>query len=75
MPLATGVFELDSGGFSPFELGATGRVFEVVDEDSFEGDSSLTTGFSENLSRTLGDNFNLTIKDVLDDFRRAAEAG
>jgi hypothetical protein len=73
VPLATGVFELDSGGLSPFELGATGRVFEAVDEDSFEGDSSLTTGFSANLSRTLGDKFNVMINDVFDDFRRAAE--
>lgn len=49
VPLATGVFDVDSGRLSPFELVAIGRVFEVVDEDSFEGDSSLTTGFSSNL--------------------------
>lgn len=51
VPLATGVLDVESGGLSPFELVATGRVFEVVDadEDSFEGDSSLTTGFSSNL--------------------------
>jgi hypothetical protein len=48
VPLATGVFDADSGGLSPFELAATGRVFEVVDEESFEGDSSLMTGFSAN---------------------------
>jgi hypothetical protein len=75
VPLATGVFDVDSGGLSPFELAATCRVFEVVDEESFEGDSSLTTGFSANFSRCLGDTFNLTIKAVLEDFRRAAEVG
>ena len=75
VPLATGVFDDDSGGLSPLELGATGRVFEVDDEESFDGDSSLTAGFSSNLWRILGDSFSLAIKDTLDDFRRAAEAG
>lgn len=49
VPLATGVFDVDGGGISPFELAATGRVFEVADDESFEGDSSLTTGLSANL--------------------------
>lgn len=76
VPLATGVFDVDSGGLSLFELVATGRVFEMVDEESFEGDSSLTAGFSSNLGRCLDDTFNLTIKvGLLDDFLRAAEAG
>jgi len=75
VPLATGVFDADSGGLSPFELAAIGRVFEVVDEESFEGDSSLMTGLSANLWRCLGDTFNLTIKADLELFRLAAEAG
>jgi hypothetical protein len=49
VPPATGVFDVDSGGLSLFELAAIGRVFEVVDEESFDGDSSLTTGFPSNL--------------------------
>jgi len=46
VPLATGVFDADGSGLSPFELAVTGRVVEVADDDSFDGDSSLTTGFS-----------------------------
>lgn len=76
VPLATGVFDVDSDGLLPFELVATGRVLEVVDEESFEGDSSLTMGFSEDLSKYFGGTLNLTIRvGLLDDFLRAAEAG
>ena len=81
MPLATGVLEVDSGGLSPFELAATGSVFEVDDdEESFEGDSSLIcssltwTGATSKLCRALGDNFKVMIMLALDDFRRAPEA-
>ena len=75
VPLATGVFDVDSGGLSPFELVATGRVFDVVDEESFDGESSLTMTVSSNLCRSLGDNLSLTIRELFDDFRRAAVAG
>jgi hypothetical protein len=81
VPLATGVLEVDSGGLSPFELAATGSVFEVDDdEESFEGDSSLIcssltwTGATSKLCRALGDNFKVMIMLALDDFRRAPEA-
>jgi len=59
VPVAPGVLEVESDGLSPLELVAMGRVFEVVDEDSFEGDSSLTM-VSANLLSSSGDSFNLT---------------
>jgi hypothetical protein len=50
VPFATGVFDVDFGGSSPFELPATGMAFEVVDGgSSFKGDSSFTTGLGSNL--------------------------
>jgi hypothetical protein len=70
VPLAAGVLEADSAAFSPFELAATGRVFEVADDESFEGDSSLI-GTGANFLKASGDSFNLTIKEVFVDFRRA----
>lgn len=82
VPTATGVLVVDSGGLSPFELGATGSVFETVDEDSFDGDSSLTTfssltGATANFWSCWGDIFSVTIMLTFDDFRRtpAAAAG
>ena len=72
VPLGAGVFEFDSEGFSPFELVATGRVFEVADDESFDGDSSLM-GVVSNLCRAFGDNFSVTIRFPFDDFRRAPE--
>jgi hypothetical protein len=49
VPLAIGVFDVDAGGISSFELAATAGVFEVADDGSFEGDSSLMTDLSANL--------------------------
>jgi hypothetical protein len=70
VPLAAGVLEVDSDLLSPFELAAIGRVFEVADEESFEGDSSLT-GAAANFPNASGDSFSLTIMELFDDFRRA----
>ena len=73
VPLGAGVLEFGSDGFSPFELAATGRVFDVADDESFDGDSSLT-GVVANLCRACGDNFRVTIRFPFDDdFRRAPE--
>jgi hypothetical protein len=72
VPLGAGVFEFDSEGFSSFELAATGRVFEVAEDESFDGDSSLVEVVL-NLCRALGDNFSVTIRFPFDDFRRAPE--
>jgi hypothetical protein len=54
VPLAIGVFDAEVGGLPPVEPVATGRVFGVGDNASFEGDrlegdSPLTTFFSANL--------------------------
>ena len=74
VPAAAGVLAFDSEGLSPFELGATGCGFEMVDDDSFEGDSSLTGAAGSNLCRALGDTFNVTIMLPFEDFRRATVA-
>jgi hypothetical protein len=75
VPLAAGVFEADSDGLSPCELAATGMVFDTVGEDeSLEGDSSLTSDSDPTVARLLGDSFNVTSSDVFDDFRRTVEA-
>jgi len=71
VPLAAGVFEADSGGLSLFEAAAVTGGFEMVDEESFDGDSSLT-GASENFDNFLGDSLRMMIFDG-DDFRRAVE--
>ena len=73
VPLAAGVFELDSDAISPFELAATARVFEVADEESFEGDSSLMAG-GANLCRILGATFKTMTFEGFDDFRRGTVA-
>lgn len=70
MPLAAGVLEADSAGLSPFELAATGRVFDVADDESFEGESSLM-GATVNFLRASDDSCNLMIKEFFVDFRRA----
>jgi hypothetical protein len=59
---------------SPFELGATGCGFDMVDDDSFEGDSSFTSAAGSNLCRALGDNLNVMIMLPFEDFRRPTEA-
>jgi hypothetical protein len=74
VPLAAGVLTFDSDGLSPFELGATGGGFEIVDEDSFDGDSSLTSVAGSNLCRALGGSLNLKTKLLFEDFRRLLEA-
>jgi hypothetical protein len=73
VPVAAGVLAFDSDGLSPFELGAMGGGFEIVDDDSFEGDSSLASVTGSNLCRALGDSLNMNIKLPLEDFRRLAE--
>lgn len=78
MPLPAGVFEFESDFISdvlsPFGLAAMGRVFEVVDDESFDGDSSLTaTGVTINLCKALGDSFSVTIILTFDDLRRAVD--
>lgn len=76
VPAAAGVLAFDSDGLSPFELGATGSGFEIVDDDSFEGDSSSTDAAGSSLFNVLGDTFNLMIKLPfvrLEDFRRTPE--
>ena len=70
VPLATGVLEVESRAFSPFELVATASVFEAVDDESFDGDSSLTGATTSNLRKALGDNFKVIIMFPFDDFRR-----
>lgn len=72
VPLGTGVFEFDSDGMSPLELVATGKLFDVVEDESF-GDSSLITGDTTNCCKSLGDSFNVTTRLPFDDFRRAPE--
>lgn len=79
---AIGVLAADSEGTSPFELVATGNVFERVDDDSFDGDSSFSifaifssaTGTGPNRWSSLGDSFNVTIKLAFEDFRRPPAA-
>lgn len=77
MPLATGVSDVDSVGLSPFELTAIGCVFEMVDDESLDGDSSLTGAGGANFCRLVGDSFRVMIILPFEDFRRApgAEAG
>jgi len=79
---ATGVLVADSGGASPFELVATRSVVEMVDDDSFDGDSSFSifaicssaTGAGSNCWSSLDGSFNVTIKLALDDFLRPPTA-
>jgi hypothetical protein len=73
VPLAAGVLTFDSDGLSPFELGATGGGFEIDDDDSFDGDSSLTSVAGSNLCRALGGSLKVKIKLLFEDFRRPAE--
>lgn len=70
VPLATGVLDVESNRLSPFELEATGSVFEVVDEESFKGDPSLP-GTTAYFFKASGGKFNLIIKEFFVDFRRA----
>jgi hypothetical protein len=70
--VAAGVLAFDSDGLSPFELGATGGGFEIVDNDSLEGDSSLTSVAGSNFCRALGGSLKVIMP--FDDFRRPAEA-
>lgn len=82
MLAATGVLVADSGGTSPFELVATGSVFEMVDDDSFDGDSSFSifatgssaTGAGSNCWRSLPDSFSVIIMLAFDDFLRPPAA-
>jgi hypothetical protein len=77
VPFGAGVFEFDSDGLSPAELAAAGNVFDVVDNESFNGDSSLTgvTDGAAKVCRFVGDNFRVTIRLPFDDFLRPPEAG
>lgn len=82
MLAATGVLAADSEGTSPFELVATGSVFEMVDDDSFDGDSSFSifatfssaTGAGSNRWSCVGDSFNVTIMLAFEDFLRPPAA-
>lgn len=74
VPLATGVFDVDSVGLSPLELTAMGCEFEIVDDESLDGDSSLTRVASANSCNFLGDSFRVAIKLAFEDFRRAPGA-
>lgn len=74
VPEAAGVLAFDSDGLSPFELGTTGCGFETVDDDSFDGDSSLTGAAGSNLCRSLGDSLNVMTMLPFEDFRRAMVA-
>jgi hypothetical protein len=74
VPAAAGVLAFDSDGLSPFELGAMSCGFEIVDDDSFEGDSSLTVAAGSNLCRALGDTLKVMIMLPFEDFRRPTEA-
>jgi hypothetical protein len=76
VPFGAGVFGLDSLGLSPFELAATGSVLDVVETESFDGESSLTKGRTTDFS-FKGDNFKVTIMVLFslapDDLRRGVE--
>jgi len=73
VPLAAGVFEDDSGGLSVFEGAAAAGGFEMVNEESFEGDSSLM-GAPANFASFSDDSLRMMIFDfTCDDFRRAVE--
>lgn len=82
MLAAIGVLVADSEGTSPFELVAAGSVFETVDDDSFDGDSSFSifatccsaTGAGPNCWSSLDGSFSVTIKLALDDFLRPPAA-
>jgi len=74
VPLAMGVFEVDSVGLSPLELTAMGCAFEIVDDESLDGDSSLTRGAGANFCNSLGDTFSVMIMLAFEDFRRAPGA-
>ena len=74
VPVAAGVLAFESEAWSPLELDATGGRFEIVDEDSFDGDSSLTSVTGSNFCRALGGRWIVWIKLGFDDFRRPAEA-
>ncbi len=80
VPFGTGVLGEDSvGAFSPFELEVVAGIgFERVDDESFDGDSSLTTSLTSCLTGPAGsnrwssfdDSFKETMRVLLDDFRR-----
>jgi len=74
VPVAAGVLAFESEGMSPLELDATGGRFEIVDDDSFDGDSSLTSVTGSNFCRALGGSLIMWIKLAFDDFRRPAVA-
>ena len=76
VPAAAGVLVFDSDGLSPLELGATGSGTEIVDDESFDGDSSLTGAAGANVCRAFGDSFKVTTRlfGAVEDFRRAADA-
>ena len=70
--LGTGVLAFESDLLSPFELAATGIVVEFEEDgDSFNGDSSLTTGAGgSNCCKSLGDSLRVMIWLCLVDFLR-----
>jgi hypothetical protein len=76
VPFGAGVFEFDSDGLSPAELAVAGNVFDVVDNESFSGDSSLTgvTDGAARVCRFVVDNFKITTRLPFDDFLRPPEA-
>lgn len=69
-----GVFDMDSVGLSPLELTAIGCVFEMVDDESLDGDSSLTREAGANFCNSWGDSFKVMIVVAFEDFRRAPGA-
>lgn len=72
VPLGAGVFDADSDGLSVAGLASTGNVFEVADDESFDGESSFLTGDSSNSLRNFGDSFRVMMRVGFDDdFRRA----
>ena len=70
VPVAAGVLAFDSEGLSPFELDGTGGGFEIVDDDSLDGLSSLTSAAGSSLCRALGGSLKVKIKLPFEDFRR-----
>jgi hypothetical protein len=81
VPAATGVLTFDSDLLSPFELVATGSVLEAEEDgESLTGDGSLFSliscliGKGSKVCRRLGDSFNVMMREVLFDFRRAFDA-
>jgi hypothetical protein len=71
VPLAAGVFEADSGGLSLAELATTGGGFDMVDEESLEGDSSLGGGTPN--CRSLSEDSLMVMTFDSGDLRRAVD--